>query len=59
MVRGRRGRVARLLAMPYVICLLSWATLAGFVRFLRGLQSAAWEPTHLSPSSGRILRLTK
>ncbi|MBZ5559224.1 MAG: glycosyltransferase family 2 protein [Acidobacteriia bacterium] len=56
LARGRRGRIARLLALPYVICLLNWATLAGFVRFLRGLQPAAWQPTHVSsaPSGGVV-----
>ncbi|MBI3491890.1 MAG: glycosyltransferase [Acidobacteria bacterium] len=52
-LRGRRGRVARLLAVPYVICLLSWSIVLGFVRFLRGLQPTTWEPTHVAQTAPR------
>ncbi len=36
---------SRLVSVPYVMCLMGWATVAGFMRFLRGRQSAAWDPT--------------
>jgi poly-beta-1,6-N-acetyl-D-glucosamine synthase len=39
----KRGHRTFLLALPYVICLLSWATVVGFVRFVRGGQSVTWE----------------
>jgi hypothetical protein len=29
--------------IPYVICLLSWATVVGFVRFVTGRQRVTWE----------------
>jgi cellulose synthase/poly-beta-1,6-N-acetylglucosamine synthase-like glycosyltransferase len=40
--RGARRRV-RLLVLPYVVCLLSWATVAGFVRFVSGRQRVTWD----------------
>ena len=43
---GGAGRNARrrpaLLSVPYAMCLLNGATVAGFVRFLRGRQPATW-----------------
>lgn len=42
-VLGSGRRRAALLGVPYVVCLLSWATVVGFLRFLSGRQSAAWE----------------
>jgi cellulose synthase/poly-beta-1,6-N-acetylglucosamine synthase-like glycosyltransferase len=33
------------LSVPRVICLLNWATLVGFARFLRGGHGAGWNPT--------------
>jgi glycosyltransferase involved in cell wall biosynthesis len=38
---SRRGR--RLLTVPYVVCLLSWATLVGLYRFATGRQRVTWE----------------
>jgi hypothetical protein len=35
----------RLAALPFALCLLIWATVVGFVRFVRGLQPVTWEPT--------------
>ncbi|PWU24484.1 MAG: glycosyltransferase family 2 protein [Candidatus Rokuibacteriota bacterium] len=32
-----------LLALPYVVCLLNWATVVGFVRFMTGRQRVTWE----------------
>jgi cellulose synthase/poly-beta-1,6-N-acetylglucosamine synthase-like glycosyltransferase len=39
-----RGSARRpvVLAVPYTMCLLSWATLAGFARFLAGRQPVTW-----------------
>jgi poly-beta-1,6-N-acetyl-D-glucosamine synthase len=39
----RRGRRASLFALPYVVCLLSWATVVGFTRYLRGRQGVTWD----------------
>jgi len=41
LARGRR-RTA-LLSVPYVLCLLNWATVVGFLRYLGGRQGARWE----------------
>lgn len=35
-----------LLVIPYTVCFLSWATVAGFARFLAGRQTATWEHAH-------------
>jgi len=32
-----------LLALPYTVCLLSWATVVAFARFVTGRQRVAWE----------------
>jgi GT2 family glycosyltransferase len=53
--RRRASRIARILALPYVVCLLNWATVAGLIRFLRGLQPVTWEPTHLAPPAPRAV----
>jgi poly-beta-1,6-N-acetyl-D-glucosamine synthase len=39
--RNSRRRSA-LLSVPYVVCLLNWATVVGFVRFCTGRQRATW-----------------
>lgn len=46
-LRGAR-RTPPLVGVPYVICLLSWAAVLGFVRFLTGRQRVTWEklPRH-------------
>jgi poly-beta-1,6-N-acetyl-D-glucosamine synthase len=44
--RGRRYH-NRLLSVPYALCLLSWATVIGFLDFIRGIQTATWEPTRI------------
>lgn len=38
----RAGRKSPVLAVPYVLCLLNWATVLGFVRFATGRQRATW-----------------
>jgi len=40
-MRSSRRRSA-LLSVPYVVCLLNWATVVGFWRFATGRQSASW-----------------
>jgi cellulose synthase/poly-beta-1,6-N-acetylglucosamine synthase-like glycosyltransferase len=44
LVAGRE-RLSAALGVPYAFCLLNWATLVGFLRFLKGQQSATWERT--------------
>lgn len=41
-LRNLRGKVL-LLAVPYQICLLSWATVVAFVRFMTGRQPVTWD----------------
>jgi cellulose synthase/poly-beta-1,6-N-acetylglucosamine synthase-like glycosyltransferase len=45
----RRRRT--ILTLPYTMCLLSWATIVGFVRFVTDAQSVTWEK--LTPSKIR------
>jgi cellulose synthase/poly-beta-1,6-N-acetylglucosamine synthase-like glycosyltransferase len=40
--RDRRDRSA-LLSLPYLVCVLAWAAVVGFVRFARGRQAVTWE----------------
>jgi cellulose synthase/poly-beta-1,6-N-acetylglucosamine synthase-like glycosyltransferase len=40
---GTGRRRLPLLSVPYVICLLSWATVVGFFRFITGRQRVTWE----------------
>ena len=44
---GQRGarRRSRLLSVPYSVCVLNAATVAGFLRFAAGRQRATWDPT--------------
>ena len=42
-VQRRAGRRSFVLTVPYTICLLSWATLAGFWRFVTNRQPVTWE----------------
>jgi len=44
---SRAPSYLRLLALPYAICLLNWATIAGFIRFIAGRQHATWEQVPL------------
>lgn len=37
------GRTIPILSVPYVFCLLNWATLVAFFRFVTGRQSVTWE----------------
>lgn len=41
-LRNRRRRWAAL-SVPYVFCLLQWATIVGFARFVSGRQRVTWE----------------
>ena len=41
-----------LITVPYTLCVMLWATLAGFSRFLTNSQSAAWEQSAPSVESG-------
>jgi hypothetical protein len=41
-LRHARVRVP-LLTAPYVVCLLNWATVVAFVRYVRGRQAVTWE----------------
>lgn len=42
-VRRDARRKIPLLIVPYVLCLLSWATVVAFLRFLTGRQRVTWE----------------
>jgi poly-beta-1,6-N-acetyl-D-glucosamine synthase len=43
----RRGKRSRLFAIPHVVCMLNWATLIAFVRFMTGAETVMWaSPTH-------------
>ncbi|MBI3932747.1 MAG: glycosyltransferase [Acidobacteria bacterium] len=41
-VAGGAGRATPFLSVPYVVCLLAWATVVGFFRFLTGRQPVTW-----------------
>jgi cellulose synthase/poly-beta-1,6-N-acetylglucosamine synthase-like glycosyltransferase len=45
------ARASRPFAVPYVVCLLAWATVLGFVRFASGTQPVAWEKARAGGSS--------
>ena len=38
-----------IVAVPYAMCLMSWATVVGFVRFATHRQHAAWDPAYPRP----------
>jgi len=38
-----------IIAVPYAMCLMSWATVVGFVRFATHRQHAAWDPAYPRP----------
>ena len=40
--RDRRDRLP-LLSLPYLVCVLAWAAVVGFVRFARGRQAVTWK----------------
>jgi hypothetical protein len=46
------------LTVPYAMCLMIWATLAGFTRFLARRQLVTWEQTapNVIPSSSSPAR---
>jgi poly-beta-1,6-N-acetyl-D-glucosamine synthase len=37
------GLRLRILKVPYVFCMLNWAVVAGFVRFIRRTQRVTWD----------------
>ncbi len=41
-LRNAKSKIP-LLGLPYVLCLLSWATVVAFLRYLMGCQTATWE----------------
>jgi glycosyltransferase involved in cell wall biosynthesis len=41
---GRRRRTPPLLSIPGFVCLLAWATVVGFLRFVAGRQAVTWAP---------------
>lgn len=41
-LRDTRRKIP-LLSVPYVVCLLSWATVVAFLRFITGRQTVTWE----------------
>ena len=47
--RARRRRLV--LTLPYTMCLLSWATVIGFVRFITRTQEVTWQITSTAVSS--------
>jgi hypothetical protein len=47
---SRAPSYLRLLAVPYAICLLNWATIVGFIRFIAGRQHATWEQAPAAPA---------
>jgi cellulose synthase/poly-beta-1,6-N-acetylglucosamine synthase-like glycosyltransferase len=50
----RARRPVFLLTVPYTICLLTWATIVGFMHFITRRQKATWEvSTALAPRSPR------
>ena len=49
--RQARGR-ALILKLPYTMCLLSWATVLGFVRFLTDHQQVTWDRITTSADVG-------
>jgi len=48
--RGDERRGA-LLTVPYAMCLLGWATVVGFFRFMTGRQQVTWERVPISVSA--------
>jgi biofilm PGA synthesis N-glycosyltransferase PgaC len=42
LLRNSRRKIP-FLAVPYVVCLLAWATVVGFLRFVTGRQSVTWQ----------------
>ena len=42
-IQRQAGRRLFLVSVPYAICLLSWATVVGFARFLMNRQPVTWE----------------
>jgi biofilm PGA synthesis N-glycosyltransferase PgaC len=57
-VISRPGRRLMFISVPYAVCLLSWATLVGFFRFVSHSQPVTWErvprPAVVSSSPRRV-----
>jgi cellulose synthase/poly-beta-1,6-N-acetylglucosamine synthase-like glycosyltransferase len=55
---GCTGRARRSIAVcvPYAICLLAWATLVGFMRFVTDRQPVTWERWAPQPEQARPIR---
>jgi hypothetical protein len=54
LLRNSRKKV-RSLSVPYAFCLLNWAVVVGFARFLNGSQRVTWEqPLHLPQAAGSM-----
>jgi biofilm PGA synthesis N-glycosyltransferase PgaC len=51
---SRAPSYRRLLAVPYAMCLLNWATIVGFIRFIAGRQHATWEQAPAAPALGTL-----
>ncbi|MEX2334650.1 MAG: hypothetical protein WD600_10360, partial [Pseudohongiella sp.] len=43
MISASRRTSSRALAIPYAFCVLNWATVIGFFRFLIGQQQIVWK----------------
>ncbi|HEY7520491.1 MAG TPA: hypothetical protein VIE36_19555, partial [Methylomirabilota bacterium] len=50
-LRGRRHRVARLLALPYAFCLLNVTTVIALTKFAMGRQSVQWSKSEQTPTT--------
>jgi poly-beta-1,6-N-acetyl-D-glucosamine synthase len=48
-IGGYTPRRVRVLTVPYTICLLNWATIVGFVRFVTRRQQVTWERAAHAP----------
>jgi cellulose synthase/poly-beta-1,6-N-acetylglucosamine synthase-like glycosyltransferase len=52
-LRSGRRRIP-LLALPYALCLLNWATVVGFVRFATGRQRVTWDRAPAKTGGRRV-----
>jgi len=43
-------------AVPYAMCLMSWATVVGFIRFATDRQHAAWDPAYPRATSNASMK---
>jgi cellulose synthase/poly-beta-1,6-N-acetylglucosamine synthase-like glycosyltransferase len=47
--QGHRTPHLRIVTVPYAICLMNWATIVAFVRFVTGRQQAVWDRVMPAP----------